>query len=222
MNNLITQEEKNKIDALCKQYRIRNYTINSDGSIDVAGDVLLNGLDLKKIPLNFNKVHADFNCYHNYLTSLEGCPVEVGGDFKCAENNLTSLEHCPKEVGGNFNCNFNSLTSLKGCPTTIGGDFDCYRNKLSSFEYCPTDIQGGNFDFDENPLPNQFREEYGFLFGIINHNDDDEDDEDVSIERLTDEQQIFLKYQSYFNVWTPGFNMEGMKDLIAEIKDGLR
>jgi hypothetical protein len=133
MNNLITQEEKNKIDALCKQYRIRNYTINSDGSIDVAGDVLLNGLDLKKIPLNFNKVHADFNCYHNYLTSLEGCPVEVGGDFKCAENNLTSLEHCPKEVGGNFNCNFNSLTSLKGCPTTIGGDFDCYRNKLSSF-----------------------------------------------------------------------------------------
>jgi hypothetical protein len=52
------------------------------------------------------------------------------GHFSCSDNSsLTSLEGCPKEVGGYFWCYSNSsLTSLKGCPKEVGGDFYCYNN----------------------------------------------------------------------------------------------
>ena len=37
------------ISSICKQYNIKNYTINSDGSIDVnGGSVDLSGFGLKK------------------------------------------------------------------------------------------------------------------------------------------------------------------------------
>jgi hypothetical protein len=37
-----------------------------------------------------------------------------------------------------------------------------------------------------------------------------------------EEQLIFIKYQNYFDVWLPEFNVDGFNDLIAEIKEGLR
>ena len=54
--------------------------------------------------------------------------VIIKGDFSCSYNQLTSLEGCPKEVGGGFDCSVNQLTSLKGCPKEVGGDFYCYYN----------------------------------------------------------------------------------------------
>ena len=54
--------------------------------------------------------------------------VILKGSFNCSYSNLTSLEGCPKEVGGNFFCSCNRLTSLKGCPEEVGGDFFCYNN----------------------------------------------------------------------------------------------
>lgn len=37
----MTEQE---IHNICKKLKIKNYTINSDGSIDVDGDVILSGL----------------------------------------------------------------------------------------------------------------------------------------------------------------------------------
>ena len=119
----------NDVESICEEYGIKNYTINTDGSIDVDGDVDLRRKKLKNLPLNFNKVTGGFYCSGNQLTSLEGCPKSVGGGFYCLNNQLTSLEGCPKEVG-NFYCNSNQLTSLKGCPKEVGGDFLCYNNLL--------------------------------------------------------------------------------------------
>ena len=73
-------ESKQDIDFICKKYRITNYTINEDGSIDVDGDVNLSGAKLTKLPLNFRSVSGNFNCSYNQLTSLEGSPQSVG-DF---------------------------------------------------------------------------------------------------------------------------------------------
>ena len=56
------------------------YTINPDGSYDVIGNVYLHNKGLTKIPVKFNMVTGYFNCSENKLTSLEGCPKEVGGD----------------------------------------------------------------------------------------------------------------------------------------------
>ena len=69
------------IDAICRKYNIRNYTINEDGSINVDGNVDLKYKKLTKLPLKFKNVSGGFYCHDNQLTSLEGCPESVGGDF---------------------------------------------------------------------------------------------------------------------------------------------
>jgi hypothetical protein len=163
--------KEQEIIDICKEYNIENYTINSDGSIDVDGDINLNSISLKKIPIKFNIVSGNFSASINNLTSLEGCPKEVGGDFYCSYNQLTSLEGCPKEVGGNFYCSYNQLTSLKGapmyiydfwcnnnqlislegCPNYVGGNFHCFKNKLISLEGCVKEV-GHNFNCSFNQL----------------------------------------------------------------------
>jgi hypothetical protein len=163
MNNIIPKEEKDNIDALCKKYLIKNYTINPDGSIDVDGDVGLTDHTFTSLPLRFGKVSGGFSCTHGSLTSLEGCP---------------------KKVGKTFDCSYNLLSSLEFCPSEIGEEFFCY---------------GGYWDLDD-------------IYETF------EKDEILTNE----EKKIFVRYQSYYDVWTPGFNVEGFNELIAEIKDGLQ
>lgn len=139
------------IHELCKAWNITDYTINSDGSIDVDGSVNLNSCShvshlfqshIEKFhPLRFGRVTGDFKCQKNKLTTLEGSPYEVGGDFNCFDNNLTSLVGCPSEVGGSFDCSYNQLADLEGCPSEVGGSFDCSYNLLTSLAGCPTDIK---------------------------------------------------------------------------------
>ena len=69
------------IKEICDRYNIKNYTINSDGSIDVDGDVSLSNYDLDKMPLKFNKVKGHFVISLLGIETLEGCPEYVGGDF---------------------------------------------------------------------------------------------------------------------------------------------
>jgi hypothetical protein len=242
MNNIITQEEKDHIDQVCDRYTIKNYSINSDGSIDVDGDVDLFRCKLHELPLKFGKVNGNFNCGQNEFTSLRGCPKTIGGDFRCDGNKLTSLEFSPISVGGDFSCNNNNLTSLEGCPKEVG-DFWCTNNKLTSLEGCPTEI-GGDFLCRNNQLTslegctqsiggyfncsvNQLTSlefcptEIGGDFSCsVNRFPKDFDD---SFERLSYyEQYILFKYQSYYDVWTPEFNIDGFNELVAEIRDGLR
>ena len=53
MKHIKLFESFNDIDSICKKYNITNYTINSDGSIDVDGDVNLSNRGLTKLPLKF-------------------------------------------------------------------------------------------------------------------------------------------------------------------------
>jgi hypothetical protein len=110
------------IHDICKKYKITNYTINSDGSIDVNGNVWLSNKGLTELPLVFNKVTGYFDCSNNKLTTLEGCPKWISGNFSCSYNNLTSLEFGPDYVGSNFWCNDNKLTD-NYCDSEIGGSF---------------------------------------------------------------------------------------------------
>ena len=107
---MTTQE----IHDICKKYEIKNYTINPDGSIDVEGSVYLFNMNLDKLPLKFNRVSGYFICSRNRLTSLEGCPKEVGETFYCSSNKLTSLQYSPEIVYGRFYCGDNPLESLDG------------------------------------------------------------------------------------------------------------
>jgi hypothetical protein len=86
-----------------------DWTLNSNGKIDVDGGVRMVGVNLTEIPVKFNKVSGSFMCSFNHLTSLEFAPTSVGEDFYCSNNLLTSLEFAPSKVGGIFNCSNNHL-----------------------------------------------------------------------------------------------------------------
>jgi hypothetical protein len=106
---MLNYKKEMNIENICQEYDIQNYTINSDGTVDVDGIVDLSRRNLSKLPLKFGRVTGSFYCGNNQLTSLEGCPNEVVGSFDCCLNQLTTLEGCPKVVGGNFNCKNNPL-----------------------------------------------------------------------------------------------------------------
>ena len=118
------------IDEICRKYRIENYTINSDGSIDVDDNVKLCNKKLTKLPLKFNKVNGYFDCSSNNLTTLEGSPKEINGDFWCRINYLTSFEFVPKIIRGSFNCSYNNVKTFEYFPNFVKNIFDCGYNPI--------------------------------------------------------------------------------------------
>ena len=152
---ILTESEMRKLNEVRRDVRAKRLVLNDDDidtkdeddfitvnhinksnykkyigrKVNVTGDVYLEKLGLKEIPITFGTVGGDFYCYDNELTSLSGCPHKVGGYFDCSYNNLTSLAGCPSEVGGSFYCCNDRLTSLSGCPHKVGGNFDCSNNK---------------------------------------------------------------------------------------------
>ena len=66
MKHLKIFEDFEDIDSICKKYDITNYTINSDGTIDVDGIVNLYDKRLTKLPLKFGKVTGYFDCSSNH------------------------------------------------------------------------------------------------------------------------------------------------------------
>ena len=105
-NGVKQQSIKSEIESWCEEMGIQNYTINSQGEIDVDGNVDLFKKDLKKLPYKFGVVQGNFEVKMNKnLISLKNCPNIVGGYFTCRDcSQLDSLEGCPIEVGSNFWC----------------------------------------------------------------------------------------------------------------------
>lgn len=126
-----SKETQGFIEFVCQKYGIKNYTINSDGSINVFGNVDLSSLYLTELPLKFRKVTGWFDCSNNQLTSLAGGPEIVNSWFNCATNQLTNLKGSPQKVSGYFDCSDNQLTNLEGAPSVIG-HFSCSHNQLTS------------------------------------------------------------------------------------------
>jgi hypothetical protein len=141
--------DRANIEQILNKLGVKNYTINSDQSVDVNGDVSISDRKLTQIPVKFGYVSGTFWCHINNLTSLEGAPREVGGDFYCTDNNLTSLKGAPREVGGDFWCYGNNLTTLEGSPREVGKHFICRGNKLTSLQGAPREV-GGSFWCFEN------------------------------------------------------------------------
>jgi hypothetical protein len=193
-------ESNTEIDKICRKYNIINYTINSDNSVDVDGDVDLHDKRLESIPLSFNIVNGYFGCGRNYLISLKGCPVRVGNRFSCYNNKLTSLQYSPQYVeNGNFSCGRNKIESLQYCTKLIRGDFYCYNNELTSLEYHPTVY--GEFRCWNNQI-NTFENFYYYKEDI-----DFEDNPIYDIYELFNDMKLIELARSY------GFEWKGEIDL---------
>jgi hypothetical protein len=74
-------------DAFCTNHRIKNYTINKDGMIDVNGNVTIQirvpAEDESEmvLPVQFGHVRGDFDASWTELTSLVGMPFLVCGSI---------------------------------------------------------------------------------------------------------------------------------------------
>lgn len=205
MKNLINKRQKDKIDSICARYEIKNYTINSDGSIDVDGNVGLSHYVLKSIPLNFNIVNGHFYCNDNEIKSLLGSPKTVNGDFHCYSNKITSLIGSPNHVGGTFSIDSNNVKSFDGAPKYIGKEFFMYGNQDLISTY------SGNDDFEwdcifigtfNTGLPNIVKS---------------------FIKEKSTNFNIMLKYQRPFGIWNDdlSLNEHNFNELVSEIEDGL-
>jgi hypothetical protein len=130
-----SHQSETEVDKICRKYGIKNWTLNSDGLVDVDGHVNLCLKNSKKLPLKFGKITGYFHCAKNQLTSLEGAPNTVGGLFDCSNNQLTSLEGSPRLVGSNrgyggyFDCRNNNIRSFEGL-VNIGGNLYCNGNPV--------------------------------------------------------------------------------------------
>jgi hypothetical protein len=128
------------VAEICQKYNIRNWSINSEGLVDVNGNVDLSRKRLTKLPLNFGHVGGNFYCSSNQLTNLAGCPHTVSGNFSCAYNIIISLEGPLHTVSGNFLCSSNIITSLEGAPHTVANLY-CSSNQLTSLRFAP-EVEG--------------------------------------------------------------------------------
>jgi len=101
------------------KYRITNYTINEDLSVDVDDSVYFYEINLKEPPFKFNIVKDDFYCGNNQLTSTEFFPKEVYGYFYCFNNKFKNLDNFPKIIKGNIhiglNLNLENIIGLWNC-----------------------------------------------------------------------------------------------------------
>ena len=93
-------QRRNLIEKWLKEYNIQNYTINDDFTIDVNGNVGLSKNHLSEFPeyIQFNIVKGDFDCRRGDLTSLKGCPREVGRHFDCSRNSTQFTEEDVRKV----------------------------------------------------------------------------------------------------------------------------
>lgn len=114
LTEITQQVDLNEIKKILDKYKIKNYTINADGTVDVDGNVDFSNKSITSIPVQFRNVTRHFYCYGTKITSLEGAPQSVGGNFYCSTTKITSLAGCPQSVGGDFNCSFTEITSLSG------------------------------------------------------------------------------------------------------------
>jgi hypothetical protein len=193
-------ESNSQIDKICRKYDIKNYTINSDNSVDVDGDVNFWNKRLESIPLSFNIVNEYFDCSINHLTSLKGCPVRVGNGFTCYTNRLTSLQYSPQYMeNGDFYCGSNKIESLQYCTELIRGNFWCYNNKLTSLEHHPTVY--GYFNCSNNQI-NTFKDFYYYKEDVYFRNNPIYD-----IYELFNDMKLIELARSY------GFEWKGEIDL---------
>ncbi len=166
-------KDKEMIRAWLKEQKITHYKIIEDEQygfvVDVQGDVRVNNLGLKFLPVKFRYVAFNFACYENELLSLKGCPDEVGGVFNCSHNKLTNLIGGPSIVGKRYYCEHNELVSLEGAPLKVNEFFNCHTNHLTSLKFCPdVDKSSGRIDAHENNLidildmPQNFHHMYSY------------------------------------------------------------
>ncbi len=114
----LTEEQIQFLDKVCgRQY----WTLNSEGEVDVDGDVNMSYMNLTEIPVKFGTVSGRFACYNNNLTTLKNCPtsMNISSGFYCFRNNLTEYFKSIKAEDFPLWCNLDWWWMIKEYPFLI-------------------------------------------------------------------------------------------------------
>jgi hypothetical protein len=95
-----------------------NYTINSQGEVDVTGEVHYRG-QLEQLPVKFGTVSGNFWASEKNLSSWKNFPREVKGLLVLDNNNLSDWQGCLKKTLS-LVMEGNPITSLEGMPSVSG------------------------------------------------------------------------------------------------------
>lgn len=126
------------------------WTVDDDDlSVTVYGNVDLSNLKMTKLPVRFKKVSGRFIVRETDLTTLEGCPEEVGTWFDCSKTKIRNFIGGPKNIGASgakysdtFNANnCDSLESLEGLAEGTGTVTICFCKKLKAIDFLPAGIK---------------------------------------------------------------------------------
>lgn len=151
------------------------------------------------------KEHIESLCdkyfIRNYNINPNGT-VDVNGDVCLSGCHLYELPFNFNKVTGDFLCDNNSLTTLKGSPIWVGKDYDCSSNRIRTLEFIPEYVGRRILFRCNSSINSEFVSRFNYL--------------------ESEEVRLLFKYQSYYNVWDDGFNVPNYRDLIADIKDGLK
>lgn len=116
--------------------------VGADELFYIEGNLNLSNMGLSKLPdLSECQVNGNFDCSHNPLTSLHGCPMYVCGYFTCTHTNITTLKHMSTVYDGfvaNIDLSHNKLKNLHDmseCCDVIDACIDVSHNEL-------TDLRG--------------------------------------------------------------------------------
>lgn len=141
------------VHFMTNKFKISNYKINTDLSVDVDGNVDIGNSNLSKIPIKFGKVNGNFDCAINKLTNLVNAPNEVSGLFDCSFNKIYTLIGGPI-YANSYVCTDNNLEDLRGFPAYCNKLFDCSRNNINTLDGLPREIQVEFFNVSHNKLRN--------------------------------------------------------------------
>lgn len=145
---------------------ITDFTINDDNTVDVRGDLNLDGLRHAKLPVKFNHVTGSVSLAGAMLTTLEGLPEEINGDFDITSVKLDNVTGFPLKIHGDCHLGHIEIAStlatsqlshvegdlviaelvadsLVGLPSYVGGDFIMRDNdKIKTLKGMPKTIVG--------------------------------------------------------------------------------
>lgn len=113
------------------EQNIANFTINEDGTVDVAGDVILKSYKGSTLPVQFGIVHDGFSIQDSNLTSFVGAPRSVGKWFNGVNTKVSSIAGMPSYIGqglGIWNTRIHSLSGIHKVVRVCKGHFSCNKN----------------------------------------------------------------------------------------------
>ncbi len=79
----LTEEQIKFLDKVCygkKVGNLPNWKLNSNGEVDVDGNVDMKNKKLTEIPVKFGRVSGWIDCRFNYLTTLKNLPNYIGDE----------------------------------------------------------------------------------------------------------------------------------------------